>query len=296
VPDEKRSPAPSLDVPDLEVPRSRPRPTSGAPAPAPAARVASFDDDDGMDMEIERGLGTPFLAAAPPPPTSPRAGGKGGIALDAPHAHGSAPASRPRPSRSGLEVEFDRFAPRGPAAAEGPSTLARVLGSLGAIVLAAFALGALVRFAHRPAGVAATAILPFAFDGSSAIASGAVAITSLIGAMALGYLGVRASNRSWILVGAAALVMLLSLAMVTVTLASSGEPGPPADGALLVPWLAPFALLLGGIDVVARAARRFVDHEGGARALAAPLALGGGVLVFLAIETSRFAHLVPSLR
>lgn len=280
VADDKRSRGPSLDVPDLDVPRPR----TAAPARAPAAAPSPMDDDDPLGMEIQRDMSQPFAPPAPSPPASARGGG--GVAL----------SDAPRGAKaSGLDVEYNRLAPRPKEVPTGPGTLATVLGPLGAVVLAGGAFAGLLRLVHRPAGLSVTALLPSAYDGSSAVASGAVAIGSLVGAVALGYVGVRASSRSWLLVGSAALVMLLALAMVTVTLASSGEHGPPPDGALLVPWLAPFATLLGGLDLVLRGARRLLHEEGGARAAGAPIALVGGALVFLAVETSRFAHLLPRI-
>lgn len=289
MPDEKRSPAPDLDIPDLVLPAKRVSTSDAAPVSGAVARGApvppsSLDDD--LGMELERDVSRPF--EAPPPSRGARPAAAGSIALDGPRPS--------RPSTSGLDVSYDRLAPRARRAEERPSRLGAVLGPLAALVLAGGAFAGLLRVAHRPAGRAVTGALPMAFDGSSAIASGAVALSSLVLAVALGTVGVRAKTKSWLLVGAASLVMLLSLAMVTVTLASSGETSAPPDGALLVPWLAPFAMLLGGIDVVVRGARAFVSGEGAGKLRGLPVALVGGALVFLAVETSRFSHLLPSLR
>lgn len=292
--EEKRSPAASFEVPDLDVPKSRPTPSGGASPPvsgaqpamrAPAPR-AFDDDDDGLGMEIERDVTRPFDAPAPAARPSGR-----GIALDGP-----APV-RAAVSGSGLDVAYRRLDPKPrDEGDDGPGIAARVLGPVGAVVLAGGAFAGLCRVAHHGAGTSPTSLLPSAFDGTSAAASGAVALSSLVLAIAIGFFGVRARTRSWVLVGSASLVLLLALAMVTVTLASSGERGPPPDGALLVPWLAPLAVALGGVDVVVRSAKRFTNAYGAAKLAAVPVALVAGALLFAAAESSRFASLLSTLR
>ncbi len=288
VAEDKRATAASPDVPDLDVP-ARPavsgaaRTASPVSGPARVQPASSFDDDDGLGMEIERDITRPFDAPSPARP-----GGHGGVSLDGP--------SKPRASSSGLDVTYRRLDPKREHVDGGPSLASRIGGPIAALVVFGGTAAALLRFVHRPSGTSPTSLLPSAFDGTSVPASGAVALTSLVLAIAIGYVGVRARTRSWMLVGAAAVVMLLALAMVTVTLASSGEHGPPPDGALLVPWLAPLAMLLGGIDVLVRSARRFVQAEGAAKLGGVPLAVLAGLLVFAAAEASRLASALPSFR
>ncbi len=264
-----------MDVPDLDVPASGPAPVVRPPAKpaAPATPAAADDDVFGLGMEIERDISQPFQG--PPSTAQPR-------------------AHRPRPSSSGLDVTYKRLDPR---STEGgpyrPSKATVVLGPLAAAVVAAAAFGGLAHALHRPTGFALTSLAPRAFDGTSVVGSGIVAVTALVLSIAIGYAGVRASSRSWLLVGTATCTMLLALAMVTVTLASSGEHGPPPDGALLVPWLAPFAIALAGLDALVRGARTMTKREGARKLGGVPLALAAGGLVFVALEASRFAALLP---
>jgi hypothetical protein len=78
--------------------------------------------------------------------------------------------------------------------------------------------------------------------------------------------------------------------MVTVTLASTGENPTPPDGALLVPYLFPAAVLMLAIGVEGRAARLFARGRGAGRVSAIPIAAIAGAIAFFAFEASRFAR------
>jgi hypothetical protein len=95
---------------------------------------------------------------------------------------------------------------------------------------------------------------------------------------------------AWALVASGGVLLLLALAMVTVTLASTGENTAPPDGVLLVPYLFPAATVLLALGVYTRGARAFTRGRGAARAGALPLAAIAGLLAFAAFETSRFAR------
>ena len=95
------------------------------------------------------------------------------------------------------------------------------------------------------------------------------------------------AGRGAILSGAA--LLLLSLAMVTVTLASTGDNPTPPDGALLVPFLAPAVLALLGLGLWGRAARIFTRAYGARKLGGLPLALIAGGLAFAAFEISKLA-------
>ena len=69
-------------------------------------------------------------------------------------------------------------------------------------------------------------------------------------AIAIGFLGLKLEPRSYAMVASAGALVLASLAMVTVTLVSTDENPGPADGALLMPYLLPLAMLSLGIGVV----------------------------------------------
>lgn len=286
--DEKRSSF-EVEVPDLALPDVGPAPAVRAAAKAPAAkplpRAVPDDDDDGLGMEIERDVSRPFEG---PASTSRPTTRGAGMELDGP--------ARPRPASSGLEVTYRRLDPRSVQGDDGPSRLPAVLGPIAAVVASAGSFAALVRTVHRPAGIELTRIAPHAFDGTSVVGSAVVALTAFVLAMATGYAGVRSSSRSWLLVATATATMLLALAMVTIILASSGEHGPPPDGALLVPFLAPFALATAGVDLVVRAARRFMRAHGARKLGGVPLAAIAGGLLFVAFEASRLASLLPRWR
>jgi hypothetical protein len=79
--------------------------------------------------------------------------------------------------------------------------------------------------------------------------------------------------------------------MVTVTLVSLEENHAPPDGALLVPYAVPFAMLLLGFGVIGRGSSLFM-RGGAARAGALLAGFAGGILVFSAVEISAFARLL----
>jgi hypothetical protein len=172
-----------------------------------------------------------------------------------------------------------------------PPTLGELLPGYGlSLLLAAGTAAGLFKLAHRAGGVDVTALLPHAFDGSSATESGVVALLSLGVAIAIGFVGLRLRPHAWSLVGSSSALLLLALAMVTVTLASTGENPTPPDGVLLVPYLLPAAVLLLAVGVVGRAGRRFADRRGAARAAFVPIAAAAGAIGFAAVEASRLVH------
>ena len=97
--------------------------------------------------------------------------------------------------------------------------------------------------------------LPHAFDGTSATESGALALVSLVVAVTVVFVGLRIRPHAWAIVVAGGMLLLLALAMVTVTLASTGENRTPPDGALLVPYLLPGGLVLLALGIAGRAGR-----------------------------------------
>lgn len=164
---------------------------------------------------------------------------------------------------------------------------------LGALVMLAVAGGTgfgLLRTIHQPGGRDVTHALPHAFDGTAATESGAVALGALVVAVLLGFLGLRLKPHAWTVVASGGAFLLLALAMVTVTLASSGEEAAPPDGVLLVPYLFPAATLLFALGLFVRSARLFAHAVGMRRAGAIPIAVIAGALAFIAFETSRLAH------
>lgn len=193
---------------------------------------------------------------------------------------------------SGLEITHQRLAPRREAAYAEPSLLEKIAGPVlsGVVFLGTAAL--LVKFVHRHGGVRITNLLPHAFDASSALQSGGVALGALATAIGIGVAGLTRRPRSYAMIVSGGSLLLAALAMVTVTLVSSEEHPAPPDGALLIPYLVPFAILLLGIGVGGRGPVLF--RKGGPQRAASVLAAAiGGGLVFAAIELSSLAARLP---
>ncbi len=300
-------PVPQLGaVPDLDLPppssrRSIPTSitTSAAPAAPPTsvrtAAAAAFADvslsiptqkaiafdvapDDDFDMQIERNFSTSVVPTA----TSARPSGM--------HASTS---SRPSlPGNAGLELG----APLRRTARTEPSSrrsevgfLAKLLGLVIALLLFAGTAAALFRFVHRAGGRSLTALLPHAFDGLSATDSGAVALVALVVAATVIFVGLRLKPHAWFVVLSGGALLLLALAMVTVTLASTGDNPTPPDGVLLVPFLAPAALAFLALGMAGRAGRIMGRADGARRLGGVPLAVLAGALAFVAFEVSHLA-------
>jgi hypothetical protein len=256
-----------------------------APAQQKAIPFESSDDDD-FDMQIERNLMTSALPTA----MSSRPSGMHGedrSSLTGPRSSG---AHRPG---SGLELGAPQrlSARRDEREADGDdaSLGARMLGFSGALVVLGGAAAALFRFAHRAGGRPVTSFLPHAFDGTSANESGAIALVSLVVAVTVIFIGLRLKPHAWSIVASGGALLLLALAMVTVTLASTGENPTPPDGVLLVPYAAPVALLLLALGMGLRAGRILARGRGARRLGGIPLAAIAGAAAFVAFEVSRFA-------
>lgn len=256
----------------------------GPPGKQIAIDVSMGSDGDAFgDMEIERGGSTSL------PPMSP---GRPPMSSGRPPM----PASRPSLSAgSGLELGSTRPRPSFRARAHrGPSTLASIFAWFLTIASTAGAFAGLVRVAHRP-GRSFAALLPHAFDATSAKQSGAFALTALALSIAIGYGGLKARGRSWAMVSSAAMLLIAALAMVTVTLVATDETPTPADGALLIPYVMPLAIVLFGFGVASRGLPFFHDR-GARRVLTLVVGLLGGALIFAGIELSFLARFLPNLR
>ncbi len=276
-------------------------PPAAAPAPAPAA----FEPQD-FGMELER------ASAATPGPVSSHGGGGRELAIDvagsdafdleierggaitsqapASSPRAGAPASRPG---SGLDVAYRRTDPK-PASEEddGPSSATRALAVVLPAVLFVGAFAGLAKLVHRRGGHVITTLLPHAFDASSTAQSGAVSGLALVLAIAVGVLGLRARPRSYAMLVSAAALVITMLAMVTVALVSTEEHPGPADGALVVPYVIPFALMMLGLGVAGRARPLFL-RGGASRVTALVAGIAGGAIVFVALEISALASRLP---
>ena len=104
-------------------------------------------------------------------------------------------------------------------------------------------------------------LAPHAFDASSTVLSGIASGVLLVFSIAVGYLGLRRRDRSYAMVVSAGLLLLTCLAMVTVTLVSTDEAPQPPDGARLVPYLVPTAIVLLGLGTMGAASRRSTAAE-----------------------------------
>lgn len=244
-----------------------------------------FDDFGGM--EIERGG-----SVSMPPAISQRPSGHGGPASARPHVSG-APASvrsGAPASGSGLEVAYSRASARPRPAPRGPSVLETILANTLDLVLFAGSIAGLVKLVHRHGGRPIASLLPHAFDATSSLQSGTVALSTLAVAIGVGVAGFKVRPRSWAIVGSGVALFLAAIAMVTVTLVATDDNPMPPDGALAIPYVVPFALLLLGIGIARRGVHRF--YEGGSRrALIVVFAMLGAVFAFGAIELSALARL-----
>ncbi|MDB4944475.1 MAG: hypothetical protein JWP97_4009 [Labilithrix sp.] len=282
-------PVPS--VPALSTPPRRPSgqmPSVAAPpVSSPPAHGIAFDhgDDDDLDMQIERNITT----SAAPAAGYDRASRPSGM-------HAGPVSSRPSLSGTGLELG----APSRLSTRSRPTPRPREAGFFGilvgillALVVAGGTGAGLFHLVHRAGGRTTSALLPHAFDGSSANESGAVALVTLVVAGAAFFVGLRLRPRSWWVVAAGGVLLLLALAMVTVTLASTGENPTPPDGVLLVPYLAPLAATLLGLGMLGRASRRITQARGAGKLGGLAIAAIAGALVFGAVELSALASLLP---
>lgn len=245
-----------------------------------AGKTLTFDDDDGeggmFDMEIERNVAsTSFVHAqssrAPGPQGGARPGGRPGLELAAPSRMAREGAARPR-------------------YADEPGFGIKLAGLALAALIAGGTGFSLWKYVYHARGVDVMRKLPHAFDGTSATQSGAVSLVALILAVVLGFVGLKLRPYAWAVVSAGGLTLLIAIAMVTVTLGSTGENNVPPDGGLLVPYLLPAAVLLVSLGIVGRAGRRFAAGYGARRALLLPYAAIAGSVGYLAFELSRLAR------
>ena len=264
--------------------RQPPPPSLPLPPPAVPAHGIEFkttDDDDDFDMPIERNL-----VSAPMQTTT--SGRPSGLNTDGPPS-----SRRSLPSGSGLDLGAPGRLSARPARTTSrgrePGFFAKLLGFVVALVLFGATGAALVRLLHHAGGRSVTAYLPHAFDGTSANESGVVAVVCLVVAGSIVYLGLQLRPHAWWIIISGGALLLLALAMVTVTLASTGENPTPPDGVLLVPYLLPAAFALLALGMCGRAARIFTRSHGARKIGGVPIALIAGALVFAAFEISRLA-------
>jgi hypothetical protein len=207
------------------------------------------------------------------------------------YAAGNPAPSAARPA-SGLEVAYRRSDVEANAADAAPTSLLRVAAYAVPAVPFLGAIAALDKVAHRQGGRSFLALAPRAFDASSSVQSGGFALATLAAAIAVGFVGVKLQPRSHGMLGAAALLLVASLAMVTVTLVSLDEHPLHPDGALLIPYAMPFAILFIGLGLAWRGIPSFLAG-GKARAMSPIYGALGGVLTFAGIELSFLAKLLP---
>ncbi|HEY8074792.1 MAG TPA: protein kinase [Labilithrix sp.] len=254
-------------APELPPPSSR-RSPAAPPATPRQMPVASANDDDFDDMQIERDISGASVHA---------------------NSYQMSAASRPRvPTAStGFELAAQ---PKGHerGRVRDDSALAAILPVVGAIAGFSLSTVALLATLRQPEGIAMKSVWPHAFDGTSAIESGAVAVTTLVLAVAAGFTGAKLRPRSWPLIASATGMLLMALAMVTVTLAS-GEEGTPPDGVRLLPFLVPIALIGIGLDLAMRSRLLFRSDSIGRKLVGVPVVLVGGLFGYLAYETSFLA-------
>lgn len=264
---------------DFDMALERSNITSPAASPQPSRQVAiSIGETNEFEMEFERT--GPFMA----PPTSGRPIASGSVS--------NRPNISARPASSGLDVAYQRSDLEPREVAAGPSSGEKIAAYALTAVGFGGAIAALWKVAHRHGGRSVSGLLPHAFDASSSVQSGAFALGALVAAIALGFVGLKTRPRSNAMIVAAGMLIIASLAMVTVTLVSLDEHPQAPDGALLIPYVLPLALLLFGVGIAGRGVPIFL--RGGIRRGASILVGAiGGALVFGAIELSAIASRFP---
>ena len=298
-------PGPSAAPPDLRVPAPSPpgfdaglatpqrapsspqlRPSSPELAPS-SSRMKQVAIEPGggdmFDMEIERDGFSSMHSQA----------GQQSMRASSPSMSGQQvrQTSSPRiaATASGLELAAQRKGLSSHVEHDEPSTLVKIAAFAVPLVVFAGTAAALVKVAHKKGGLDLLHVMPHAFDGSSVAHSGGVALTSLVVALVLGAIGLKVHPRSWAMVASGGAMLLNALAMVTVTLASSGENATPPDGALLVPYLAPLSLLFLAVGIAGRGRVMFEAEGVGKKLGAVPVAAIAGVIAFVAFELSKLA-------
>lgn len=273
--------------PSGSMPQARPQSSPGLTSSArmqQAIDISHHDGTDDFDMEIEREGAT--MSSLQP--------SSGQIALTsaAPKRYHAPPPAH-RVASAGFELAAERKGAR-PTHHDDyePSATAKVVAIVVPLLAFAGTAGALVRFAHRAGGLSMTAPLPHAFDGTSAAHSGGVALTSLALALVVGGVGLKVHPRSWALVGSGGAMLVTALAMVTVTLASTGENPMPPDGVLLLPYLVPLSLAALALGIGGRGRQLMLDEAIGKRIAGVPVAALAGAIAFLAFEVSRLSSLL----
>ncbi len=208
---------------------ARPSPNSGtktsAAAPPPVAPPAppqgsaygsDFDFDD--EMEIDRnGAPAPLVTAS----TAPRPLVKGRIELG---------DNAPRYDRGAREDE--ELEPR-------TDWLSAILSTALVGMFAGGSGYALFRYVHRSAGWNVAPLAQKALDGGSATWSGASSLSFLALSITLTIMAMYAKPRS-LAYGFSALcavVIGVTLMIITFSVGPDGAPDVPPDGAILVPWL-----------------------------------------------------------
>jgi serine/threonine protein kinase len=273
--------APTGSSPQLRAPTgSAPQIRQSAPDLAPSSsrmQAMTFDPHDDDEMEIERDVVTASMPASGSMHGRPSSGAM--RAAPPPRIAATASGLELAAQRSGLTEHYD----------EAPSLLTSIAAILVPLICFGGALFALAKFAHRPGGLDPLHLMPHAFDGSSVAESGVVAVVSFIVALALGAFGLKFHPRSWAMVASGGTMLLTALAMVTVTLASSGENPMPPDGALLIPYLGPLSLACLALGIAGRGRYLFLRDSIGMKIAAVPLAAFAGAVAFIAVESSRFA-------
>jgi hypothetical protein len=290
--------SPSL-VPELDIPRrSRPdmqavRPSPSTPDLAPPSRPSGAHAaarPSGANFAVARPSNP---GAMPSSPSSPELSSfdsdpppSGSLQLDVDHRSGMMGGGAAAWKRAELHGNKTR-APSASASArdEGPSVIGLVAAVAIQVVLAAGALGALLRFAHRASGITLKNVFPAAVDGTSALSAGAVALSAVALTVAIGALGVRAP-RSIALIFSAIGALLVAIVMIVVTFSTTPtDPPTPPESAIILPFVMPVMPLGFAIWAITLGVRQW--KEGGARrALVLPAGVAAGAIAFFAFEVS----------
>jgi hypothetical protein len=244
-----------------------------SPAP-PSSGPREFDFGDGDDdMVVDRNIVPAPLTLSPEAARSSRVS----------HGHGS---------RSGLElgddlVAHNRLSTRSHAKVEPHTDWAG--GIINVALIAAFGGGvgyALLRFVHRPEGWDVASLAQPALDGGSATWSGAAAMIALTSCITLTIMAMFARPRSlgYGLSALGAVVIAVTLMVITFSVGPDGAPEVPPDGAKLVPLALPFVPLGVAFRLVRNGWDECFEGETKTRMQGAILAAASACVAFVAAE------------
>ncbi len=282
---------PELDLPQKTLSMKKSPSTAKLPAAKASAKKAPVpleEDDDfsggfefgyqsGSESASEaKGTGKQAATRTPGPFETPPSSGRMAVAK-------GSKTSQPQLGRANMHAVAGAY--------KGEARWVNAIGPVLQVLLWIGVLAAGMRFIYNPAGYNPMQLLPSAFDGTSMIISAAVSLVSVALCVAFGIGAFRGDKRTYGFLITALGFMLIGIAMITVTLASSGDMSAPPDGALLIPYVIPLVSVGWSIGAMEWGFWQWRTGIAANRGISVACAVGSGALAFLTIELSPLARL-----